>query len=77
MPDVTFTFRVDAPLKEAFASIAKANHRNASLLLRDYMLQYVNAHTAEEPAAVPKRSRAKAAKPTAARAPKRKVRSVA
>lgn len=77
MTDVTFTFRVDAPLKEAFSSIAKANHRNASLLLRDYMLQYVSAHTAEEPAALPKRTRAKPAKPAGARATKRKVRSAA
>lgn len=41
MPDVTFTFRADAALKDAFIRKAKKQNRNASILLRDFMRQYV------------------------------------
>jgi predicted transcriptional regulator len=39
--DVNFTFRVDAGLKNAFIDAARAADRSASLLLRDYMREYV------------------------------------
>lgn len=42
--ETTFTFRVDADLKAAFTQTAKAQDRSASLLLRDYMRDYVRQH---------------------------------
>jgi len=39
--ETTFTFRVDAELKNAFVKEAQKNDRPASLLLRDFMRKYV------------------------------------
>jgi len=36
-----FTCRVDADLKQAFLQAAKANDRPASVLIRDFMRDYV------------------------------------
>lgn len=36
-----FTCRVDADLKQAFLRAAKANDRPASVLIRDFMREYV------------------------------------
>ncbi|MBU2783624.1 hypothetical protein HAP99_10635 [Acidithiobacillus caldus] len=36
-----FTCRVDADLKQAFLQAAKANDRPASMLIRDFMRDYV------------------------------------
>jgi len=41
MAESNFTFRVDDELKAQFAEAAKANDRPASLLLRDFMREYV------------------------------------
>src|SRR5262249_30964239 len=41
MAETNFTFRVDAELKAEFAEAAKANDRPASILLRDFMRDYV------------------------------------
>lgn len=41
MTETTFTFRVDAALKEAFSEAAKAHDRPGSQLLRDFMRGYV------------------------------------
>jgi predicted transcriptional regulator len=43
MPEANFTFRVDLELKERFVRKAKAQNRNASILLRDFMQQYTDA----------------------------------
>ncbi len=45
-PDINFTFRTPAELKEAFVKSAKLNNRNASLLLRDFMQEYIDRHHA-------------------------------
>ncbi|WP_395675025.1 CopG family ribbon-helix-helix protein [Inquilinus sp.] len=42
MADTNFTFRVDEDLKAEFTRAAKANDRPASILLRDFMRDYVN-----------------------------------
>ncbi|MFE0756448.1 CopG family ribbon-helix-helix protein [Inquilinus sp. NPDC058860] len=42
MTDTNFTFRVDEDLKAEFTRAAKANDRPASILLRDFMRDYVN-----------------------------------
>jgi predicted transcriptional regulator len=42
MVDTNFTFRVDAELKAEFAEAARINDRPASILLRDFMRDYVN-----------------------------------
>ncbi|EJE6498700.1 hypothetical protein LWQ05_005169 [Salmonella enterica] len=42
MSEVTFTFRVEEALKADFIKKAKEDNRNASILLRDFMRQYVN-----------------------------------
>lgn len=39
--ETTFTFRVDAELKDTFVQEAQKNDRPASLLLRDFMREYV------------------------------------
>ena len=39
--ETTFTFRVDAELKNTFVHEAQKNDRPASLLLRDFMREYV------------------------------------
>ncbi|AJG22057.1 hypothetical protein [Cupriavidus basilensis] len=41
MSETTFTFRVDDRLKALFTEAAKAHDRPASLLLRDFMRDYV------------------------------------
>ncbi|MCR5860145.1 antitoxin VbhA family protein [Mesorhizobium sp. J428] len=41
--EVTITFRVPRDLKDGFAKIAKNNHRNSSLLLRDFMRETVES----------------------------------
>lgn len=40
-----FTCRVDADLKQAFLRAAKANDRPASVLIRDFMREYVQQST--------------------------------
>ena len=42
MADTNFTFRVDEDLKAEFTRAARANDRPASILLRDFMRDYVN-----------------------------------
>ncbi len=42
MAGTNFTFRVDEDLKAEFARAARANDRPASILLRDFMRDYVN-----------------------------------
>lgn len=39
--EVTFTLRVDPTLKDAFIAAARANDRSASLVIRDFMREYV------------------------------------
>lgn len=41
MSETNFTFRVDTELKAEFAAAAKASDRPASILLRDFMRDYV------------------------------------
>lgn len=41
MEQTNFTCRVDANLKKAFLSAAKTNDRPASVLIRDFMRDYV------------------------------------
>jgi len=41
MGQTNFTCRVDADLKQAFLRAAKANDRSASVLIRDFMRDYV------------------------------------
>lgn len=41
MEQTNFTCRVDADLKQAFLRAAKANDRPASVLIRDFMRDYV------------------------------------
>ena len=38
------TFRIDADLAKQFKDIAKNNNRNQSLLLRDFVIEYVKAN---------------------------------
>lgn len=40
----SMSLRVDKDLLKSFQTIAKANNRNASMLLRDYMSNYVKKH---------------------------------
>ena len=40
-----FTCRVDAELKQAFLRAAKANDRPASVLIRDFMREYIQQST--------------------------------
>ena len=44
MRETNFTFRVGKGLKVAFAKAARAEDRPASLLLRDFMRDYVQRH---------------------------------
>lgn len=39
--ETTFTFRVDNELKAAFLDAARGNDRSASMLLRDFMREYI------------------------------------
>lgn len=41
MEQTNFTCRVDADLKQAFLRAAKASDRSASVLIRDFMRDYV------------------------------------
>ena len=41
MSEATFTFRVDAGLKDEFSSAAKARDRTGAQLLRDFMRDFV------------------------------------
>ena len=47
MSQATFTFRVDADLKDAFANAAKANDRTSAQLLRDFMRNYVREQASQ------------------------------
>jgi predicted transcriptional regulator len=44
--EVTFTFRVEPGLKDAFVQAARSNDRSASLLIRDFMREYVEREKA-------------------------------
>jgi len=46
MAETTFTFRVEYALKGAFVAAAKAHDRPASVLLRDFMRDYVRRSAA-------------------------------
>ena len=48
-----FTCRVDADLKQAFLRAAKANDRPASVLIRDFMREYVQQSTQGRQASLP------------------------
>jgi len=48
-----FTCRVDAELKQAFLRAAKASDRPASVLIRDFMRNYVQQSLHEERATLP------------------------
>ena len=39
--ETTFTFRVDPVLKAAFLDAARGNDRSASMLIRDFMREYI------------------------------------
>ena len=47
MTDVTFTFRLEQPLKDAFASMAEAQDLSAAQLLRKMMREAVERHQEE------------------------------
>ena len=48
-----FTCRVDADLKQAFLRAAKANDRSASVLIRDFMRDYVQRSIQGQQATLP------------------------
>lgn len=48
-----FTCRVDADLKQAFLKAAKANDRPASVLIRDFMREYVQLSMQGQQASLP------------------------
>ena len=48
-----FTCRVDADLKQAFLRAAKANDRPASVLIRDFMRDYVQRSMQGQQASLP------------------------
>ncbi len=48
-----FTCRVDAGLKQAFLQAAKANDRPASVLIRDFMRDYVQRSTQGKQSSLP------------------------
>jgi predicted transcriptional regulator len=45
MSETTFTFRVDADLKERFSEAARKHDRAGSQLLRDFMRSFVTQRT--------------------------------
>lgn len=45
MTEATFTFRVDASLKQEFADLARQQDRTAAQLLRGFMREYVVRQT--------------------------------
>lgn len=53
MHQTNFTCRVDADLKEAFLRAAKASDRPASVLIRDFMRDYVQRTMAVQQATLP------------------------
>lgn len=48
-----FTCRVDVDLKRAFLQAAKSNDRPASVLIRDFMRDYVQRSTQGQQASLP------------------------
>lgn len=48
MADSTFTFRVDAELKTAFAEVAEADERSAAQLLRVLMRDAVSGRRSDQ-----------------------------
>ncbi|WP_018878677.1 CopG family ribbon-helix-helix protein [Thioalkalivibrio sp. ALE28] len=53
MHQTNFTCRVDADLKDAFLRAAKASDRPASVLIRDFMRDYVQRTMAVQQATLP------------------------
>lgn len=53
MVQTNFTCRVDADLKQAFLRAAKANDRPASVLIRDFMRDYVHRSVQGQQASLP------------------------
>jgi predicted transcriptional regulator len=53
MEQKNFTCRVDADLKQAFLRAAKANDRTASVLIRDFMRDYVQRSIQGQQATLP------------------------
>lgn len=53
MEQTNFTCRVDADLKHAFIRAAKANDRPASVLIRDFMRDYVKQTMAAQQGTLP------------------------
>ncbi|WP_417522227.1 hypothetical protein [Marinobacter sp.] len=53
MEQTNFTCRVDASLKQAFIRAAKANDRPASVLIRDFMRDYVQQALAAQQGTLP------------------------
>ncbi|QXP89509.1 CopG family ribbon-helix-helix protein [Methylococcus capsulatus] len=53
MEQTNFTCRVDADLKQAFLRAAKANDRTASVLIRDFMRDYVQRSIQGQQATLP------------------------
>jgi predicted transcriptional regulator len=53
MEQTNFTCRVDSDLKQAFLRAAKANDRPASVLIRDFMRDYVQRATQGQQASLP------------------------
>ncbi|THF64173.1 ribbon-helix-helix domain-containing protein [Pseudothauera rhizosphaerae] len=53
MEQTNFTCRVDADLKQAFLRAAKANDRPASVLIRDFMREYVQRSMQGQQASLP------------------------
>lgn len=48
-PKTAITFRIDESLAKQFKEIAEANNRTQSLLLRDFIIEYVKKHRQAEP----------------------------
>jgi predicted transcriptional regulator len=57
MNQKNFTCRVDEELKTAFIQAAQANDRPASVLIRDFMRDYVRRVATDEPKVVPKQAK--------------------
>lgn len=47
-PKTAITFRIDESLAKQFKEIAEANNRTQSLLLRDFIIEYVKKHRQAE-----------------------------
>ena len=48
MPESTFTLRVDASLKEAFAEAARVQERSGAQMIREYMREVVQKARSQE-----------------------------